>query len=484
VKKILPLFGISAILPASLFLLMTSLSASGCSRENSKAESRDFALRSEAGSQKAPDSIRTELEDYLAAAEKEWGFQGSVLVARGEEVILKMGTGTADRVESTPNTPVTKFMIASVTKVFTAAAVMKLAEEALIRLDDPAVRYLQDFKDSLSGDITIRHLLSHSSGLPEFVPGESARGKMGESVGPRDLAAGIRGKEPLFRPGQEARYSNIGYILLGLIIEEVTGESYYDWIGGHILKPLGMNDSGTSLDYFSRPDFARGYVEDGAGNIIPAPFIHPSWGYSAGALYSTVEDLYRWDRALASTDFLAADFLEVMFRPHNPSFSLGWLVDSAFGLRSLAHGGGAPGYGAWIERWPEEDLFTAVLSNVTGMPVGEIGRSLAAVVFGESYEQPVKRTALAVNPDVLEEFLGGYLIKNGDIRHIIREGGSLYVIRGSGPRIPILPFQRDLFFFPNDKGAFIRFVRDDKGRLTGHIFHQLGLDEPASKIMH
>lgn len=470
-------------LAAVLLPLLAGLSSIGCGRSDKATECRDSGLQSVSVPQVTPESLQSKLEGYLRAAEREWGFQGSVLVARGDKVILKKALGAADRANGIPNTPETRFLIASITKVFTATAVMKLAEEGLVRLEDSAVRYLPDFKDIVSGDIKISHLLSHSSGLPEFSPGAMGQAKTSEPVEPRTFVASLRGRKPLFSPGGEARYSNIGYILLGLVIENVTGESYYDWVGAHILKPLGMRDSGVSADYLSGPGFARGYVEDTRGDLRPAPYIHPTWGYSAGALFSTVEDLLKLDRALSSAGFLSAGSQEAMFRPQNPSFGYGWLVDSAFGRRTEAHGGGAPGYSAWIERWPEEGTFIAVLGNVTAAPAGEIGRSLAAAVFGEPYEMPVRRTAVSVTPDLLDEFIGSYKTKNGEVRYVAREGDAIFVSRGDGPRFLIVPYAEDSFFLPHDKAPFIRFVRDENGRVTGQVFHLLGVSETALKIV-
>ncbi|MBN1272933.1 MAG: serine hydrolase [Candidatus Aminicenantes bacterium] len=421
------------------------------------------------------------LETYLLAAEKEWGFQGSVLVAQEDKVILKKGIGTADRKKNIPNTPGTKFLIASVTKVFTAAAVMKLVESGRLSLKDPAVRTLPEYKDFLDKDITIAHLLSHSSGLPDPAMGAVERQRMGKPVDPRELAAMIRGMEPLFPAGQETRYSNSGYIFLGLIIEKVTKESYYHWIENHFFKPLKMKNSGMYADYISLPGFARGYIEDRRGGLILAPFIHPSWGYSAGALYSTVENLYTWNRALATLGFLSAESLATMFRSRNKNFCYGWLINYAFGRRTAAHGGGAPGYSAWIERWQEDDVFVAVLSNVMSMPAGEIGRSLAAILFNEAYEMPVKKTAVPFPSKELEEFTGKYQSQNEDIRHIVMEKGSLQISRENGPRFPILPFKQDGFFFPLDKGSFIQFLRDDQGRVSGFLIHQLGITKSAQR---
>lgn len=480
-KKVPSLFRIPATGLIGYCLLASGLSSVACGRQNA-AEGHDAEVRSDTGTRGTADPFRAKIERYVNAAEKDWGFQGSVLIARGDEVIFKKGLGAADLEKEVPNSPKTRFLIASITKVLTATAVMKLAENGKIGLEDSAVRYLPDLKDVLGRDVRISHLLSHSSGLPEFSPGAAGEMKVTEPVGPRALIDAIRGREPLFAPGRDVRYSNIGYVVLGLVIEKATGEVYYDWLIGHVLKTLGMNDTGMCADYPFRPDFARGYVEDRGGELHPAPFIHPSWGYSAGALYSTVEDLFKFDRALSSPGFLASGSLEAMFRARFPSFCFGWLVNTVFGRRSYAHGGGAPGYSAWIERWPEDDAFVAVLSNVTGAPAGEIGRSLAAAVFGEAYAMPARRAAIQVPPAQLREFAGSYRTENGEVRRIILEGDSLFAVRGSGPGIPILPYDKDSFFFPMDKGAFIRFARDGQGRVSGQILHQLGVDESALKI--
>ena len=481
-KKLKAGAGYPAARLAAAFLLLTGVSASGCGRENGAPGDREAVVRTDPARRTEANPVRAKIERYLAAAVENWNFQGSVLVARGSGVILGKGLGFADLEKEIPNTPDTKFQIASVTKVFTAAAVMKLAEEGKIRIDEPASRYLPEYEDILGTGITIGHLLSHSSGLPEFTPGAAGRADMTQALEPREFIEAIRSRRPFFAPGLGVRYSNVGYVLLGLVIEKVTGRSYDGWLEGHVLKPLGMSDTGTDPDYPSRPGFARGYIDDRSGALRPAPFIHPAWAYSAGALYSTVEDLHKFDRALSSPGFLTAASLETMFRPRNRTFSFGWLVGDAFGRRFEAHGGGGPGFSAWVERWPDDDAFVAVLSNVTGAPAGEVGRSLAAAVFGEAFVLPAKRIPVSVPPAELEQFAGDYRMKDGEIRRVVLDGDALFVVRGDGPRHPILPYARDSFFFVTDKSAFIRFTRDARGRVTGQVFHQLGVDEPAQKM--
>jgi hypothetical protein len=190
----------------------------------------------------------------------------------------------------------------------------------------------------------------------------------------------------------------------------------------------------------------------------------------------------KWDQALSSDRLLTEASRRKTFTPGRGGFGFGWLIKDVWGRKSIGHGGGAPGYSAWIERWPGDGTFVAVLSNVTNARAGEIGRSLAAILFGQDYELPAARTAIDVNPGLLDEYAGRYQVGNGDVRTVIRQGNSLVVRRNDGPAYPILPFARDRFYFPYDKGASLRFPRNGAGAVEAMVLHQLGVDEKAVKI--
>ena len=480
-KKKLSEFKIFGFFIMAVLLSLNVISTPGCGWPDKESGNTDKSIREREESKKDMNSLQSRLEAYLTAAAQAWGFQGSVLVARGEEIVLKTGLGTAVYEGKIPNTPRTKFLIASMTKTLTAAAVMKLREEGRVSLDETVADYLPEFKDIVGHEMTLRHLLSHTSGLPEFSPQMVDISNMRAPVASRLLVESIRGKEPLFQPGKGAEYSNIGYVLLGLVIEKVSGLSYEDWMEEHIFSPLGMADTGVYSDFPFPAGFACGYIRDGNGNLKLAPYIHPSWAFSAGALFSTAEDLFKWGRALSTGMLLSKESVRVMFRAQSDSFGLGWIVGEAFNRKTAAHGGGAPGYISWMELWPDEEVFTVVLSNVSGIPGGEIGRSLAALVFGESCEMPVHRAALAIGPEVLKEFEGGFRQDSGEISEVVLEKKSLFVIR-DGSRFPILPYRRDRFFLPSYPGALIRFVRDGRGAVSGFISHELGVDKHALKL--
>ncbi len=422
------------------------------------------------------------MEEYLRAAQKFWNFQGSVLVSRGGRVVFEAGLGMARLEEGVENTPATRFLLASVTKMFTAAAVMQLAEKGLLALDDPLRKYVPEYPEKKGASITIRHLLSHTSGIPEAVPDPRVLGDLTEPKTALELIGLIKDKELDFPPGSRAVYSNAGYVLLGLAIERVSKQSYYEYLQDHIFGPLGMTSSGYQEDWFDTPGFARGYIEEKGGGLTEAPRIHLSLAFSAGALHSTVRDLLKWDEGLRSEKILSVLSKEMMFRAAKDGFGFGWLVMETWGKKDLAHGGGAPGFAAWVERWPNEEAFVAVLSNTGSSSAGEVGRSLAAILFGRDYQSPEAREVIALNPASLVEYTGAYRIDADNTREILREGMTLFVARNGGRKYPILPYAQDRFFFPNDKGATLRFLRDGAGRVTGHVFHQLGLDQSAAKI--
>lgn len=420
--------------------------------------------------------------EYLEAAHHAWGFSGAVLVARRDKVLYMGGFGFADAASGRPVTASTRFSIGSATKPFTAAAILQLRDAGLLDLDDPLTDYVPEYAPPGSAGVTLRRLLSHSAGVPDIGLDPQALGDLIQPRAPLDLLAPIKNRPLDFTPGDSARYSNAGYALLGLVIERVARMSYADFVRERLFEPLGMGRT-----TYGRGDAADGDVADGLfeapdGRFRAAPRFHPSLGFSAGGIFSTVEDLGRWDQALEEGRVLSASSRAEMFAAGKGDFGLGWLILKTWGRKDIAHGGGAPGYGAWIERWPEDGVFVAVLSNLGGAPVGEIGRSLAAILFRQEVQAPAARNAVAQAGGAGGEVAGPYRLDDGSPRDVLREGDRFFLRPDGGPKYPILPGGRDLFFFPNDKGATLRFTRDRTGRVTGYVLHQLGVDRRAEKV--
>jgi len=417
-------------------------------------------------------SEASKYEQYVDSAEDVWKFQGSYLVAVGDSIAARGSRGFADIADRRANTPETKFLIGSLTKPFTAIAVLQLAERGEVNLDRDLTAYIDSYRPVGGEAITVSDLLAHRSGIPDVIANPDFARRMGDSISPEEIVSYFRGKPLLFTPGSRYAYSSSNYILLGLIIETVTGTTWEDYVISHICKPAGMENTGVYPDAPARSDFAKGYVLHRNGAMAEVPPVHPSLGYAAGALASTVDDLYRLNRALNDTILLDRQYLDTMFTAHSPTYGYGWIIDDFGGHRLIAHGGGAPGYVSIFQRWPDDSVCVIVLSNNGGVPVHEIANGLAAIALHESYEMPHIKQPTSISQEGLAQYEGKYRLGSGEIREVFARDGKLYARRGMGPARLILMEATDKFYFAHDEMTTLDFMRDPDGMITGQIINQ------------
>jgi CubicO group peptidase (beta-lactamase class C family) len=354
--------------------------------KSARSKSIAIALFAFVGLASAQD-ITAKVDELANAYIKKNQFIGSVLVAKGGNVLVKKGYGMANIELAVPNTPETKFRLGSITKQFTATAILQLAAAGKLSVDDKISKYIADTPPSWS-DITIHHLLTHTSGIFNYTNAPEFTKQMRQSWKPEDILGLVKNKPLDFTPGSKFSYSNSGYIALGLIVEKASGETYEAYIKKHIFDALDMNASGYDHASSILSHRAVGYTATADGKFSNADFIDMSFPYAAGALYSTVEDLYRWDRALYSDKVLAKASREKMFTPFLNDYAYGWFAKSNGAHKVIAHGGGINGFNTTIDRYPGDDACVVVLSNVNSPAVGKIGQALAAIAFGEKYDLP------------------------------------------------------------------------------------------------
>lgn len=314
---------------------------------------------------------------YLEAAH----FQGTALLAKDGKVLLAKGYGLANREHGVPNKPETKFRLGSITKQFTAAAILQLQEKGKLSVHDKIAKYVPDTPPAWSA-ITIHHLLTHTSGIPNYTDPAEYERRMRERPG-TPLAFVRRFRElPLdFQPGHKFSYSNSGYFLLGVIIEQVSGQTYEDYLRRNIFEPLEMRDTGYDHPETILPNRAAGYTAE--PNPRNADFLDMGQPYAAGSLYSTVLDLYKWDRALYTTKVLTKPSIDAAFTP-NPHewgpgirYGYGWGITGIGGTKAVGHGGGINGFSTVIWRDIDRDAVVILLSNVEGdNSVGKTGKEL------------------------------------------------------------------------------------------------------------
>jgi len=309
-------------------------------------------------------------------------FSGSVFIARNGEILLSKGYGMADREKRVPNTPQTKFRIGSITKQFTAMAILILQAQGKLNVQDAICKYISDCPAAWQS-ITLHHLLTHTSGIPNFTDFPDYQKTKQSPSSPTQTIGRFKDKPLDFQPGTKWSYSNSGYIILGFIIEQVSGQSYEMFLQEHIFVPLKMLDTGYE---HSKNLLAIGY----ANSVSKADVIDMSIPYAAGALYSTVEDLYRWDQALYTEQLVSKELRDQMFIPFVPvpesnglSYGYGWGIGTEVNHPVVGHGGGIEGFSTNILRFRDDKVTIIVLSNREDTDAGDISRQLARMIFGE-----------------------------------------------------------------------------------------------------
>ncbi len=411
------------------------------------------------------------LDEYLTTATQLGRFSGSVLVAREGTILLSKGYGMANQELDVPNTPQTKFRIGSVTKTFTAAGVLLLQERGRLSVQDPVCKYLTDCPDTW-GEITLHHLLTHTSGIPDYLSFPDYFRTMRDPVSPAELIARFRDRSLDFPPGREYRYSNSGYILLGQVIARASGQGYAEFLRQNIFLPLKMLNTGYDLPVRVLKNRASGYSRTGA-TVINAPFIATAVTHSAGALFSTVEDLYLWDQGLYTDRPLGAASRAAMFTAVKNDYGYGWGVGKEINRRNIAHTGMINGFTAILSRFPDERLIIIVLTNSdhTAPGVRRVARDLAAIVLGEPYDLPRARASVAVAVEILDSYVGEYEVQPGSLVTITRIGARLAV-----QTVPLPPYdlvaESETRFYCDVLDTYISFVRDEAGRVTELVLHQ------------
>jgi CubicO group peptidase (beta-lactamase class C family) len=423
--------------------------------------------------------IAAKVDEYINAQMKLGNFSGSILIAQGDKILVSKGYGMANLELDVSNTPQTKFRLGSVTKQFTSMAIMQLQEKGLLNVNDPIKKYISDYPN---GDkITIHHLLTHTSGIPNLTDFPDFTETMMIPSPVEKTIERFKNKPLEFEPGEKFSYSNSGYVLLGYLVEKISGKSYESFLNENIFQPLNMTNSGYDHNSTILKNRASGYSL-GKDGLINAPYIDMSLPIGGGALYSTVEDLYLWDRALYTEKLVSKASLEKMFTPFKEDYGYGWAITELFNRKRVSHSGGINGFSCNISRYVNDDVCVIVLSNIEHAPVGQMAKDLAAIVFGEKYELPQERVAIQVDPNIYDAYVGEYQVDTTLILNITKEDNRLFAQAiGTGqPTFEIFP-ESETKFFLKVVDAQITFVKDEKGTITELILHQMG-DHHAKKI--
>jgi len=411
-------------------------------------------------------------------------FSGSILIAKKGKVILKEGYGLANYELSVPNTPQTKFHIASISKVFTAAAILMLEEKGLLAVDDPLTKYVPDYPGGEK--ITLHHLLVHTSGIPNInnFPEYGNWSRFPQT--PASLIEKFKDRPLNFPPGTRYDYSNSNYNVLAAVIENISGRSYGEFLKENIFDPLGMQD--TAHD--GNPavlieNVASGYAPAGVDGFEKAPYLDWTVKTGNGSITSTVEDLFKWDRALYADEILSSASRTKAFTPYvDDSVGYGWFISRRHNRRCIRMNGRSPGFQGEIHRYVDDGTCIVVLSNNYSGAASFMIDDIAAIAFGEPYEPLTVNKDLEIDAKVLASYLGAFqggadfFVPNASLTLENREGrlALRWSMGGLSWLVPVSSSR----FYDRTFGGLVTFGKDE-GEVSHLTYRSSGRDYRANK---
>ncbi len=412
-----------------------------------------------------------------------------VLVARDGKILFCHGYSWADREQKIPATPETRFRIGSVTKQFTAAAILHLAGEKKLSIDDTLAKYFPKYP---GGDkITLRQLLTHTSGLHNYTAHPDFMARVTQPISSADLVAWFQDDPPDFAPGEQFAYCNTGYVLLGQIVEKVSGQTYGDYLQKQFFGPLGMNDTGVYVNATPPVHVAKGYsflIKD----LQPAKDWDMSWAGGAGSLYSTVADLWHWTEALQEGRVLSPEGLQNMTTevsvPKKETlllrYGMGLYHAVIGGLPAIGHNGGLNGFLSAVMWFPEQKITVVVLSNAMPSPPRKSPDELVTVAarafLGPEMAAAAPKIDTAIDPKTYPDYVGRYDYKSG-IQEITVENGHIFAQLTDQNRFEVFPSGPDAFFFKVVEASMV-FNRDKTGAVISITHTQNGFSFTAPKL--
>ena len=407
----------------------------------------------------------------------------SVLVAQNGETLYQKGFGFANLEHHVPIAAETKFRIGSISKQFTATAILKLQGEGALSMEDTLSKFIPDYPRG--DEVTIHHLLTHTSGIRSYTSHADFLETVATEIKPEDLIDSFKDDNYDFDPGEKWLYNNSGYFLLGYIVEKVSGESFGDYLKNHFFDPLGMKD--TAIHHWSLilEHEAAGY------SYIDGKFQKAlNWDMSraggAGALYSTVGDLYRWNEAIFNGKVLSEETLKSAFTPvmlndgskanaMGGEYGYGWMFSEKRGLKEIAHGGGLHGFATYLTRYPEEHFTVVVLTNCQPPPPGlssSMANDIAEIYLWEKMNAAESfATDTTVDANIYDDYVGRYDYVQA-IMTVTKEGDRLFAQLTGQPKFEIFPRSETEFFW-KVVDAQVSFVKNEKGEVI-HAFHRQG----------
>jgi len=408
----------------------------------------------------------------------------AVLVAKKGEIIYKKAFGSANIELNTPLQPDMVFRIGSITKQFTAVAILQLAEQGRLTLQDSVRQYIKDFP-SKGHTITLEHLLTHTSGIRDYADADSSNPFIErEDFTPVRLINYFKDWPLEYAPGSKYSYSNSNYVLLGYIIQLVSGQDYHQYLKDHILTPAGLRHTGYAEERTIIPGRVQGYMRN-RGFFENTDYQTLSMGFACGDLLSNTEDLYRWNNLVVSNSLISRSSVDKAFSPYKQTdgtfskYGYGWFIDTSYGHRCIHHEGQVSGFIALEMYFPAEDIYIAILTNVKS---GEdktdfsdrrfrLFTQIAYLALGNNFLRQVE-----VSAATLDSYAGVYQLSSGKATlTIYKKEGNLYcdLSNGTGKNMLLSPLSETKFYLPDVRRIYTTFeFMLEGGKVTTVVTNQ------------
>jgi CubicO group peptidase (beta-lactamase class C family) len=406
----------------------------------------------------------------------------AVIVVKDGQAVFRKGYGMANLELGVPIEPDMIFRIGSVTKQFTAVAVLMLAEQGKLSLSDEITRFLPDYPTQ-GHKITVEHLLTHTSGVKSYTELPEFGQQMRKDLSLKELIDSFKDKPMDFAPGEGWHYSNSGFVLLGAIIEKASGQTYVDFVEKNIFAPLGMTHSFYDNTQRVIPRRVAGYgkISDG---YVNAYYLSMNLPYAAGSLISSVDDLALWDAALYTEKLVKQESLRRAWTPFklnngkSTGYGYGWGISMLEGQRKIAHNGGINGFSCDTLRLPESHVYVAILTN-RNTGTANLTKKLALLAIGKEWRDPV---AIKLPAATLDKYVGVYQLNEKQEAVVTRENDALFLAQPQTGKVEIQPLSETEFFVKRSPDVRLGFQRQENGAFTGFVLRPgFGPDDEATK---
>ncbi len=418
-------------------------------------------------------ALAARIDALVAPLYKADGPGATLIVVKDGKTVLRKGYGMADVAAKVAMQPDATLRLGSITKQFTAVAILMLADEGKLAVSDPITKFIPDYPTQ-GKVITVEHLLTHTSGIVSYTGKPDFRSQSVRDVTVPQMIDYFKNDPIEFTPGTKYVYNNSGYFLLGAIIEKVSGQPYAKFVEQRIFVPLGMTHSAYEGHERATLLRAAGHVNSPAG-FVPSPPLSMTQPYAAGSLVSTVDDMAKWDAAISAGKLLKPASWKQAFTAYtladgkSTDYGYGWSMGKLRGSHAISHGGSINGFSTYATRLPREKVYVALLSNSgSGLPASSlVARKAAALAIGSPYPE---HQAITLDGAALDALAGSYKVDETTTRVVRREGDRLFTHRSGRPPVELHPFAPDRFFFKESTDT-LTFNRNAKGHVEQLTLH-------------